>query len=166
MDIRPLRTAGILLGIGMGGFVDGILFHQIFQFHNMLSNRYFPDTLVNEQINMFWDGIFHAFTWTATALGLAFFYRVAEARRVPLDRNVFLGSMLLGWGAFNLVEGIIDHHLLGLHHVVQRATGTTRLLFDLAFLFSGIVLIGVGEWMIRRGKRNLAAREGTLRLAS
>jgi uncharacterized membrane protein len=35
---RPLVAAGALLGIGLGGFVDGILFHQILQLHNMLSN--------------------------------------------------------------------------------------------------------------------------------
>lgn len=50
---NDLRTAAILFGIGMGGFIDGILFHQILQIHNMLSNRFFPDSLVNIDINMF-----------------------------------------------------------------------------------------------------------------
>ena len=58
---RPLIAAGTLLGIGMGGFVDGILFHQILQVHNMLSAKYPPTTLVNAEINMVWDGLFHAF---------------------------------------------------------------------------------------------------------
>ena len=63
MSAHPVRravAAGMLLGIGMGGFVDGILFHQILQLHNMLSNRVLRDSLVHEQINMFWDGLFHA----------------------------------------------------------------------------------------------------------
>jgi uncharacterized membrane protein len=29
--------------------------------------------------------------------------------------------MLIGFGLFNLVEGIIDHHLLGIHHVNETA---------------------------------------------
>jgi len=37
MDRRPLIIAGLLLGIDLGGFADGILFHQILQIHNMLS---------------------------------------------------------------------------------------------------------------------------------
>ncbi|MGE0759070.1 MAG: DUF2243 domain-containing protein, partial [Pirellulaceae bacterium] len=37
---RPLISAGTLVGIGMGGFVDGILFHQLLQSHNMLSARF------------------------------------------------------------------------------------------------------------------------------
>ena len=77
MDQRPVTSAGALLGIGMGGFVDGILFHQLLQLHNMLSAK-FPvrdvdvrTLAVNLEINMFWDGLFHAFTWTMTAFGIA-----------------------------------------------------------------------------------------------
>lgn len=43
MNHRPLIAAGILLGIGMGGLVDGIIFHQIFQIHNMMSAKLPPD---------------------------------------------------------------------------------------------------------------------------
>ena len=32
-NLRPLIASGVLLGIGMGGFVDGILFHQILKLH-------------------------------------------------------------------------------------------------------------------------------------
>ena len=63
---RPLIAAGTLLGIGMGGFVDGILFHQMLQLHNMLTAKY-PKTgvdaanaLVNLSINMLFIVIFHA----------------------------------------------------------------------------------------------------------
>ena len=69
-DARQAVAAGVVLGIGMGGFVDGILFHQILELHNMLSARVLRDSLIHEQINMFWDGLFHAFTWTMVALGL------------------------------------------------------------------------------------------------
>jgi Predicted membrane protein (DUF2243) len=35
---RP-RGPGILLGVGLGGFVDGIVLHQILQWHHMLTIR-------------------------------------------------------------------------------------------------------------------------------
>jgi uncharacterized membrane protein len=38
-------VAGILIGIGMGGFVDGIVLHQMAQWHNMLSNIVPPHTM-------------------------------------------------------------------------------------------------------------------------
>jgi len=40
MTRRPLIAAGTALGIGMGGFVDGIVLHQLMQVHNMLSAKY------------------------------------------------------------------------------------------------------------------------------
>lgn len=148
--MKPLSLAGILIGVGMGGFIDGILLHQIFQVHNMLSNRYFPDTLVNEQINMFWDGLFHAFTWIVTAWGIALLWKIAKRAEVPLITKFFVGSITLGFGLFNLIEGIIDHHVLQVHYVLQRSSGPTQLFWDLAFLASGIVLIGIGIYLRRR----------------
>ena len=104
MNRRPLIAAGTLLGIGMGGFVDGITFHQILQLHNMLSAKLPPTTLVNAEINMFWDGLFHAFTWAMTAIGLALLWRAGQRPEVPWSTRTFAGSLSLGWGLFNLVE--------------------------------------------------------------
>ena len=94
------------MGIGLGGFVDGILFHQILQLHSMLSNWVPRTTLVNEQINMFWDGLFHAFTWVMTVLGLLLLWRAVKRDDVPLLGQTYVGAVLSGWGIFNLVEGI------------------------------------------------------------
>lgn len=77
---KPLTRAGMFLGVGLGGFVDGILFHQLFQFHNMLTARVPKDTIANMEINMFWDGIFHSFTWFMTAIGLKMMFK---AHSVP-----------------------------------------------------------------------------------
>lgn len=145
---RPLLTAGALLGIGMGGFVDGILFHQILQMHNMLSNRVARDSLVNEQINMFWDGMFHAFTWICVALGIYLLWRAVTRAGVILSGKAFSGAMLLGWGLFNLVEGLLDHEIFQLHHVYENGD---HLLWDMVFLVSGPLLMGVGRVLIRQG---------------
>ena len=61
-----LIAAGTLLGIGLGGFLDGILLHQILQWHNMLSSVVPPIDVVSIKYNMVWDGLFHAFTWVMT----------------------------------------------------------------------------------------------------
>lgn len=134
----------------MGGFVDGILFHQILQIHNMLSNRIFPDTVANIEINMVWDGLFHAFTWMTTALGISLLWKAATYPGVIRSKKLLLGGMALGWGLFNLVEGIIDHHIIQVHHVIQRAKGVAQLFGDLAFDLSGIILIAIGMRMIKQ----------------
>lgn len=154
--VQPVKKAGIVLGIGMGGFIDGILFHQIFQIHNMLSNRYFPDTLANVEINMVWDGLFHLFTWITTAIGISLLWKAARYPGVAWSSKVFVGGLVLGWGLFNLVEGLIDHHILQVHHVVQRAEGIAQLYWDLAFDLSGIILIFTGAMMIRKESRKLS----------
>lgn len=152
---RPLISAGTLLGIGIGGFVDGIVFHQLWQIHNMLSAK-FPivglkgDKLaVNLEINMFWDGLFHAFCWIMTVGGVWLLWHAMGKREVPHSSWTFGGAIALGWGLFNLVEGIIDHHILQVHHVTETAG---HLKWDLLFLGSGVVLMGVGWWMIRKGR--------------
>ena len=115
--IRLRSMAGIILGIGLGGFVDGILLHQIVHWHNMGSAKLAPVTLAALRDNKRWDGFFHGAVWLVTVVGV--YQLLADARRgvaLPTHR-AFTGQLLLGWGAFNLVEGIIDHHVLGLHHV-------------------------------------------------
>jgi uncharacterized membrane protein len=150
---RPLIAAGTLLGIGMGGFVDGIVFHQILQLHNMLSARRPVVDLVSAEINMFWDGLFHALTWTMTALGIALLWRAVGRADVPRSTPTLVGSLLLGWGLFNLVEGAIDHHLLHVHHVVEELGESA---WDVAFLGSGVVMIALGLAIIRAARRDEA----------
>ena len=135
------------MGIGLGGFVDGILFHQILQLHSMLSNWVPRTTLVNEQINMFWDGLFHAFTWVMTVLGLLLLWRAVKRDDVPLLGQTYVGAVLSGWGIFNLVEGVIDHELLQVHHVYQNGD---HLLWDMVFLASGVLLIILGRSIMSR----------------
>lgn len=144
-----ILSSGLLLGSGLGGFVDGILLHQILQWHNMLSSVRPPTDLVSMKYNMLWDGLFHAFTWTMTALGLARLWRAGQRSDVPWSGRTFLGSLILGWGIFNFVEGIVDHMVLGIHHVHP---GSGELAWDIAFVASGFLMIIVGQTLIRRGK--------------
>jgi uncharacterized membrane protein len=152
----PLISAGMFMGIGLGGFVDGILFHQILQLHNMLSNRIPPDTLVNAKINMTWDGYFHAAVWLMTAIGLYLLFRAGQRRDVPWSGKTLLGSLIAGWGLFNVVEGVIDHLLLGIHHVMEYSTN--KLPYDLAFLASGIIFMLIGWMLLRAGLNDTRPR--------
>lgn len=146
--VRPVTTAGTVLGIGLGGFFDGILFHQILQVHNMLSARVPKTSIPNLEVNMFWDGLFHAVTWTATVAGLFMLWSAVRRPGAVLATGPFVGSLLFGWGLFNVVEGVIDHQLLGIHHVLENAAN--HLPADLAFLAWGAVMLAIGWFMMRR----------------
>ena len=153
---------GVVLGIGLGGFVDGIVLHQILQWHHMVSSAGYPPTDVrNLSINVFFDGAFHAGTWIATAVGLFLLHR-AIRRGFRSSGRRLLGGMLMGWGLFNLVEGIVDHHLLGLHHV--REAAANPLIWDLGFLVFGAVLVIAGYALADSDLRS--ARREALRRAA
>ena len=135
---RVARRAGIALGIGLGGFADGILLHQILQWHNMGSAVLPPATMEAMRRNMAWDGLFHLTVWVVTLVGACWLLLDARRGRTLPGPRAFAGQLLLGWGAFNLVEGLIDHHLLGLHHV--RDVPAHIPLYD--WLFLGVAGIG------------------------
>ena len=136
-------TAGMVLGVGLGGFIDGIALHQIVQWHNMGSAILPPDTMEAMRQNMVWDGLFHVATLGITVIGVFMLWSAAHGGTLPQTASALIGEMLFGWGLFNLVEGVIDHHLLNLHHV--RDMPIHEPLYDWVFLAvggAGLVLVG------------------------
>lgn len=99
--------------------------------------------------------MFHAATWLSTAVGLGLLWRAGQRHDVPWSGRTFAGALPLGWGLFNLVEGIIDHHLLQLHHV---ADGPMQRAWDLGFLASGVLLMIIGGSLIASGRSDRVAR--------
>lgn len=150
---RPLITAGVLLGLGLGGFVDGIVLHQILQWHHMLSSVRPPTTIPEMKINMVWDGLFDAATWIFTVLGIYLLWQAVKRDDVPRSSNTLFGSILIGAGSFNVVEGIIDHQILGIHHVKP---GANELIWDIGFIAFGAILVIVG-WMLSKKDNNAIA---------
>jgi uncharacterized membrane protein len=159
MTRRPLISAGVMLGAGMGGFADGIVLHQLLQVHNMLSARRPKDSIPNLEINMFWDGVFHAGTWVMTAVGLWLLFRAGKRADVRWSGRTLLGAMLGGWGLFNFVEGLIDHHLLHVHHVIERMGVSV---WDWLFLASGVAMMLIGWALVRGDRRNVAETSATV----
>jgi uncharacterized membrane protein len=154
--------AGILFGLGLGGFFDGIVLHQVLQWHHMLTAAGYPPTSVeNLEVNTLWDGLFHATTYVFVVLGLIVLWRAARRRHILWSSKLLIGSLLVGFGIFNLVEGIVDHHLLGIHHVNETVPREQWIYWDLGFLAWGAAML-VGGWFLltsgRQDMRNRAAR--------
>ena len=153
-----IRSAALLLGIGMGGFIDGILLHQVLQWHSMLSSVLPQDSMEAMRASMAADGVFHLVTWAVTLAGiLALWSAFGRPGTLP-STTAFLGYLLLGWGWFNLVEGLINHYLLGLHHVRDLPHHVPA--YDWTFILAGGVgFIALGMALSNsRVKRNIADR--------
>jgi uncharacterized membrane protein len=135
-------SPGVLFGLGLGGFFDGIVFHQLLQWHHMLtSDGYPPDSLHNVQVNVFWDGVFHASTYIFAVAGLILLWRAAHRRHLWWSGRLLTGTLLIGFGAFNLVEGLVDHQILGIHHVNETVPRETWIYWDLGFLAWGAIML-------------------------
>lgn len=146
----PLTAAATVLGIGIGGFIDGIVFHQILQWHEMLSNKIPPDTYITKSVNMFWDGIFHAFTLLVTITGVILLWNLLKRDNIDRSGNLLTGGMLLGWGLFNLLEGIADHQVLKLHNI--REVTPDKQAWNITFLVFSVVLVILGLVISRQKK--------------
>ena len=137
----PPRLPGFLIGIGLGGFVDGIVLHQILQWHHLLTDTgEHPATTVSGlEANTLADGFFHLATWVVVAIGIVVTVRAWQRRELAPPWRMQIGMALAGWGAFNLVEGLIDHQILGIHHVRDDLGGPIG--WDLAFLALGAIQV-------------------------
>lgn len=138
------RAPALLLGIGLGGLIDGILLHQVLQWHHMLTSTsgHPMTTVAGLEANTLADGLFHLATWICVAAGSALLYTAWRGGRLAPPPRAHLGLLLAGWGLFNLLEGLIDHQLLGVHHVRDDLGGPIG--WDLGFLALGAALLLTG----------------------
>jgi uncharacterized membrane protein len=144
----PIAPA-LLLGVGLGGFVDGIVLHQILQWHHMLTatDGYPATTVDGLEDNTLADGLFHASTWVFVAVGSALLVRAWQRGRLAPPWRFHVGLLLTGWGLFNVVEGLVDHHLLTIHHVRDDVDDPRW--WDIGFLGLGAALVVSGLLLAR-----------------
>jgi uncharacterized membrane protein len=140
--------------------VDGIVLHQILQWHHMVSSvdNAPTDTLAGLELNTLADGFFHLATWALVLAASVTSIVAWRAGRLAPNWSFHFGLVLAGWGVFNVVEGLIDHQLLGVHHVRDDLGGP--LSWDIGFLVLGALLV-VGGWRLHlRGLRALERSPG------
>ena len=138
----------VLLGAGLGGFADGILLHQILQWHHMLSStdEHPVSSLGGLEANTLADGFFHLATWLAVLIAVTLLVRAWQRGDLAPPWRRHVGLLLVGWGLFNLIEGTVDHVLLGIHHVRE---GQDESAWDLGFLALGVVQLAAGALLAR-----------------
>ena len=120
----------------------------------------------NLQVNTLWDGVFHASTYIFVLLGLAVLWPTAHRTHVHWSGKLLAGTILMGFGIFNLVEVVIDHHLLGIHHVKETVPREQWIWWDLGFLSWGAAMF-VGGWvLLKRGRQDTPSQTALARSGS
>lgn len=153
---RKSAISAILIGIGIAGLIDIIVFHAILQWHHTSSHKIIPNTMESLQMNIFHDGVFLAFSLIITICGiiLLWYSQSSKDKDYFLSyKRSFIGLVLIGFGGFNTIEGIINHHILQMHHVIEVAD---PLIFDLTFLvIAGLAFLALGAMMLKSQKIKL-----------
>ncbi len=86
MRANKVRTAGLLLGFGLGAFLEGVLMHPVV-------------------------GTFYIFIWAVTVGGVLTLWTAIRGPGPLPSGRVFIAHALFGWGVFNILEGIANHDL-------------------------------------------------------
>jgi uncharacterized membrane protein len=129
---RLSLAAGVLVGLGTAAFVDEVVFHQLLHWHHLYDRGTTALALAS-------DGLLHAFDFAALVAGLFLLADLQRRRSAVAPR--FWAGVLLGAGAFQVYDGLVQHKLLGLHQVRY---GVELLPYDLAWTGAGVVVVLVG----------------------
>ncbi|HUS13511.1 MAG TPA: DUF2243 domain-containing protein, partial [Chloroflexia bacterium] len=81
------------------------------------SADYPADSISKLEINTLADGLFHASAYLFVLLSLVVLWRTARRTNVRWSGKLLAGTLLMRFDTFNQVEGVVDHQILGVHHV-------------------------------------------------
>jgi len=140
-DLRPSILAAGLIGVAVMAAVDEVVFHQVLAWHHFYDRG-------TPAVALLSDGLLHAAELVALVGG--FFWFADLRRRGALVPMAAWGGFLLGAGAFQLFDGLVDHKVLRVHQVRYGVDLTG---YDLAWNLAGVLLLLVGASLVWRAGR-------------
>jgi uncharacterized membrane protein len=159
--LRSAFWTGILLGIGIMGFLDETILHQLLQWHTFYWNT-------DQHGRILSDGLFHAFSTLLLLWGAFRLWRGRDAWALPY-RNAIVAAILIGAGGFNLYDGLVQHAILHFHLVnelVCSSPASSRdtvlgicrndLPYEIVFDLLALVVLSLGIAWWRRVKGEVA----------
>ncbi len=105
----------------------------------MLSSWYPITTMEILELNTFWDGVFHLATYLFVLAELFILWRSARRKHFQWSTRELVGLILVGFGLFNLIEGIVDHAASG-SAPCQRERRPLFVALDIGFLLWGAAM--------------------------
>ena len=142
MTVQPRRSllVAAVIGVGLMAAVDQIVFHQLLAWHHFSDRSTLDVALLS-------DGLLHAAELVLLVAGFVAFADLR--RRRALDVRSGWAGLLLGLGAFQLFDGIVNHKVLRLHQVRY---GVELVPYDLAWNGAAVLLLVAGALLARRAR--------------
>ena len=103
------------IGFALGGFFDGILLHQVLQWHHFLS-LVDGDALRDIRAQILADGLFHVTVYAIALVGLWLLWRARSGLAGTAGVRLF-AMALLGFGIWQLVDVVGFHWIVGIHRI-------------------------------------------------
>lgn len=144
---RKLSWAGYLLGFGLGGFFDGILLHQVLQWHHLLINVKGP-AFQDIKVQILADGLFHVLMYFIAGIGLWLLWKARRDYAQQDGDRLLLANGLIGFGVWHILDSILSHWILGIHRI--RMDTEHVLFWDLLWFFVFGVAFVVAGWLLRQ----------------
>ena len=144
---RAYWFAGFCLGFALAGFFDGILLHQILQWHSLLSSLD-GEAFRDLRFRMLTDGLFHVIMYLVGVVGLWLLWRTRAQFGSSGSGRRFASTLFIGFGVWHLIDAVLNHWILELHHI--KEDDANWLAWDLVFFALGLVCVGIGLLLRRR----------------
>ncbi|MGA4864673.1 DUF2243 domain-containing protein [Streptomyces lavendulocolor] len=138
---RRSLTTGAIAGAAVMAAVDEIIFHQVLGWHHFYDRS-------TTAVGLLSDGLLHTAELLALVAGF-FLYADLRRRRALAPAHARAG-FVLGLGAFQLFDGIVDHKLLRLHQIRYGVDVTP---YDWAWNAAGLLLLLAGLLLTARAAR-------------
>jgi uncharacterized membrane protein len=139
---RMPHFGAAVLGFALGGFFDGILLHQVLQWHHFLS-LVRGEAYQDLRVQILADGLFHMAVYVIAAIGLVLLWKRGQQR--PSDRAL-LAWAVLGFSIWQFSDVVLVHWIIGIHRI--RVGVPNPLFWDVAWLFAfGVTTLIAGVWL-------------------
>ncbi|MFZ6874710.1 DUF2243 domain-containing protein [Undibacterium sp. Di27W] len=147
-------TAGIFFGLGFGGLLDTVILPRIFSWHNIPSNVHPITSIKNLPVSNFTSSMTGSLTYTLTYVffitAFILFWQASRTYSMEPSSPLLKGSLLTGWGIFNMIEGIIGHCLLSTHRAEGSVAIAHAMYWDICFLVTGVIMLVAGIKLIQQ----------------
>jgi uncharacterized membrane protein len=162
---KQLCFAAFWLGFALSGFFDGILLHQVLQWHHLLSGldiQGSPFAVVRFQVLA--DGYFHLLMYVIAALALWLLWRARSTFDHSGASKLLISWLLIGFGVWHFVDAVASHWVIQIHRIKMDAENP--LLWDIGWLLAfGACPLGLGLAMRARAGHGVKVHSGTTAVA-
>jgi len=142
--------AGVFFGIGFVAFIDEAVFHQLLHWHHFYDQS-------TTDIGLISDGLFHAFSWFATVMGLFMFADLRRKGQFSMKR--WWGGSLMGSGSFQLYDGTIQHKLMRIHQI--RYVDSV-IVYDVVWNAIALILLILGIFLVNYSREQEKLKRGKM----